>query len=124
MTSSSGDLTLVNAGRLPPLLLRSGQAMSILASGPPLGLFPTSRYNVQETRLVRGETLLLYTDGVTEARDLFDSEYGLDRLKSLASARSHLRTNELVKACVDDVAVFSCGVPPFDDRTVMALKYQ
>ena len=122
--SSSGGLTLVNAGHVPPLLLRSGQAMPIFASGPPLGLFPTSRYNENEIRLVGGETLLLCTDGVTEARDLLDGEYGLERLTSLAAARSHLRTDELVKACVDDVAVFSCGVPPFDDRTVMALQYR
>ncbi|PWT84853.1 MAG: hypothetical protein C5B58_04035 [Acidobacteria bacterium] len=122
--SSSGGLKLVNAGHLPPLLLRSGQALPIFASGPPLGLFPTSSYNVKEIRLVGGETLFLCTDGVTEARNLSDSEYGLDRLASIATARSHLRPDELVKACVDDVAVFSCDVPPFDDRTVMALQYQ
>jgi len=122
--SSSGGLKLVNAGHLPPLLLHSGQALPIFASGPPLGLFPTSSYNVKEIRVVGGETLLLCTDGVTEARNLFDSEYGLDRLASLATARSHLRPDELVKACVDDVAMFSCHVPPFDDRTVMALQYQ
>jgi sigma-B regulation protein RsbU (phosphoserine phosphatase) len=124
LASSSGGLMLVNAGHVPPLLLRSGQAMPIFASGPPLGLFPTSGYDVKEIRLVGGETLLLCTDGVTEARDLFDNEYGLERLTSLVAARSHLRTDELVKAWVDDVAVFSCGVPAFDDRTVMALKYR
>ena len=122
--SRCGALELVNAGHVPPLLLRSGQATPLVASGLPLGLFPAARYDVSEIQLVGGETLLLYTDGITEARDPFDSEYGLDRLASLAAARSHLRTDELVKACIDDVAVFSCGVPPFDDRTVMALQYQ
>lgn len=78
---------LVNAGHVPPLLLRSDQAMPIFASGPPLGLFPTSRYEGKEIRLLGGETLLLCTDGVTEARDLFDSEYGLQRLTSLAAAQ-------------------------------------
>ena len=122
--SPRGALELVNAGHVPPLLLRSGQATPLVASGLPLGLFPAARYDVSEIQLVGGETLLLYTDGTTEARDLFDSEYGLDRLASIAAARSHFRTDELVKACVDDVAVFSCGLPPFDDRTVMALRYQ
>jgi sigma-B regulation protein RsbU (phosphoserine phosphatase) len=122
--SSGGALKLVNAGHLPPLLLRSGQAMPFWASGPPLGHFPTSRYDVNEIQLAGGEALLFYTDGITEAQDPFDVEYGLERLASLAAGQSHLRPDELVLACVQDVNAFTSGAPPFDDRTVMALRYQ
>lgn len=122
--SRGGAVELVNAGHVPPLLLRSSQAMPLVASGPPLGFFPAPRYDVNKIQLTGGETLLLYTDGVTEARDRFGNEYGLERLASLTAPRDHLCARELVKACVDDVGVFSCGVAPFDDRTIMALRYE
>ena len=96
--SFGGALELVNAGHLPPLLLRSGQAMPLVATGLPLGLLYTSRSNVTEIQLAQGETLLLYTDGITEARDPFDVEYGQERLVNLAAGHSHLRPDELVRA--------------------------
>jgi phosphoserine phosphatase RsbU/P len=118
-----GALELVNAGHLPPLVLRAGQAIPLAATGLPLGFFYTSRYEVTELQLVPGETLLFYTDGVTEARNPLDVEYGPQRLMSLAVGRSNLCPEELVRACVDDVVAFSAGTPPFDDRTVMALRH-
>jgi sigma-B regulation protein RsbU (phosphoserine phosphatase) len=121
--SSAGAVELVNAGHPPPLILRSGQAMPFVATGLPLGFLCTSRYAVAEIQLLRGETLLFYTDGITEARNSFDIEYGRERLASLVAERSHLRPDELVRACVDDLTVFTSGAPPFDDRTVMALRY-
>ena len=61
-----GALELVNAGHLPPLVLRAGQAIPLAATGLPLGFFYTSRYEVTELQLVPGETLLFYTDGLTK----------------------------------------------------------
>jgi sigma-B regulation protein RsbU (phosphoserine phosphatase) len=121
--SSGGALELVNAGHPPPLLLRSRQAMPLVATGLPLGLLYTSKYNMTEIQLVQGETLLFYTDGITEARDPFDIEYGQERLVSLAAGHSHIRPDELVRACVEDVTAFTSGAPALDDRTVMALRY-
>jgi sigma-B regulation protein RsbU (phosphoserine phosphatase) len=121
--SCDGAIELVNAGHLPPLMLRSGQAIPLAATGLPLGLFYTSAYDVTELRLVSGETLLFYTDGITEARNRLDVEYGPERLMSLAIARSERCPKELVRACVDDVTTFTAGIPLLDDRTVMALRH-
>jgi sigma-B regulation protein RsbU (phosphoserine phosphatase) len=121
--SSDGALELVNAGHLPPLVLRAGQAIPLTATGLPLGFFYSSSYDVTELQLVPGETLLFYTDGVTESRNSLDVEYGQERLMSLAVGRSNLCPEELVRACVDDVVAFSAGTRPFDDRTVMALRH-
>jgi phosphoserine phosphatase RsbU/P len=118
-----GAVELVNAGHLPPLVLRSGQAISLAATGLPLGLFYTSTYDVTELRLVPGETLLFYTDGITEARNRQDVEYGPERLMNLALGRSDRCPEELVRACVDDVTAFTAGLPLLDDRTVMALRH-
>jgi phosphoserine phosphatase RsbU/P len=120
--SCDGAIELVNAGHMPPLVLRSGQAIPLGATGLPLGLFYTSTYDVTELRLVSGETLLFYTDGITEARNRLDVEYGPERLMSLAIARSDHCPEELVRACIDDVTEFTAGIPLVDDRTVMALR--
>jgi sigma-B regulation protein RsbU (phosphoserine phosphatase) len=121
--SGDGTIELVNAGHLPPLVLRSGQATRLAATGLPLGLFYTSTYDVTQLRLVPGETLLFYTDGITEARNSMDVEYGPERLMSLAIGRSDRCPEELVRACVDDVTAFTAGLPLLDDRTVMALRH-
>jgi len=120
--SCDGSIELVNAGHLPPFVLRSGQALPLAATGLPLGLFYASMYDVMELRLVPGETLLFYTDGITEARNPMDVEYGQERLMSLAIGRSDRCPEELVRACVDDVTAFTAGLPLLDDRTVMAMR--
>lgn len=122
-SARDGDIELVNAGHLPPLVLRSGQATPLLATGLPLGLFYTSKYDVTELRVVPGQTLLFYTDGITEARNTMDVEYGPERLMSLAIQQCDRCPEELVRACVDDVTAFSAGLPLSDDRTVMALRH-
>jgi sigma-B regulation protein RsbU (phosphoserine phosphatase) len=121
--SCDGAIELVNAGHLPPLVLRSGQATPLVATGLPLGLFYTSSYDVTELKLASGETVLFYTDGITEARSPQDVEYGPERLKSLATVRSDCCPEELVRACVHDITAFTAGVPAVDDRTVMALRH-
>lgn len=121
--SCDGAIELVNAGHLPPLMLRSGQAMPLVATGVPLGLFYTSSYDVTQLTLERGETLLAYTDGITEARNSLDIEYGPERLMTLAVGRSDCCPEELVRACVDDVTAFTAGLPLVDDRTLMVLRH-
>jgi sigma-B regulation protein RsbU (phosphoserine phosphatase) len=121
-TSRDGVIELVNAGHLPPLVLRSGKAIPLGATGLPLGLFYTSTYDVAEIKLVPGEMVIFYTDGITEALDTKGVEYGPERLISLAVRRSDRCPEELVRACVDDVTAFTAGLPPFDDRTVMVVR--
>jgi sigma-B regulation protein RsbU (phosphoserine phosphatase) len=78
--SSEETLELINAGHPPPLLLRSGTAERVMSTGMPLGLFGASKYEATHIQLMPGETLLFYTDGVTEARNGSDTEYGVERL--------------------------------------------
>ena len=120
--SSTGTVELINAGHLPPLLLRSGGAEPIVATGVPLGLFYASTYEVKVIQLAPGETLLFYTDGLTEARNHLDSEYGHERLAHLATGQSHLPPKELVKACRDDVSAFTSSAHLSDDLTLLALR--
>jgi sigma-B regulation protein RsbU (phosphoserine phosphatase) len=120
--SSSGTLELINAGHVPPLLLRSGGAERLVATGTPLGLFYASKYEVTRFQLAPGETLLFYTDGVTEARNDSEDEYGCERLIRLATGQSHLAPKELVQACRDDVSTFTSSAPLSDDLTLLAMR--
>ena len=121
--SSDGQIELVNAGHLPPLMLRTGQATALAATGLPLGLFYTSSYEVIQLRLVRGEMLLAYTDGITEARNSSDMEYGAERLMNLAVRSGNCCPEDLVRACVNDITAFAAGTSLIDDRTLMVLRH-
>jgi sigma-B regulation protein RsbU (phosphoserine phosphatase) len=118
----SGTIELVNAGHLPPLLIRQSATERLMATGVPIGLFHGSKYEVTRLHLAPGETLLFYTDGITEARDGSDSEYGHERLARLATSQSHLSPTQLVQACRDDVSQFSSEGQISDDVTVLALR--
>ncbi|HSO76853.1 MAG TPA: SpoIIE family protein phosphatase [Blastocatellia bacterium] len=119
---NSGEVELCNAGHLPPLLIRGGGVTTIEATGLPLGLFNREQYSVANLKLEKDDCLLLYTDGVTEARDPLDGEYGTERLLRLAASYQHLAPQKLVEACLEDVRSFRSGAPRNDDLTVMAIR--
>jgi sigma-B regulation protein RsbU (phosphoserine phosphatase) len=120
--TSSGEVELCNAGHLPPLLIRGGEVTAIEATGLPLGLFCREQYSVASLTLEKDDSLLLYTDGLTEARDPLDGEYGSERLLRLAGAYRSLAPQQLVEACLEDVRSFRSGAPRTDDLTVMAIR--
>lgn len=120
--SPSGAIELASAGHLPSLVLSSRGVQPLEATGLPLGLFHTSAYEVKKVKLEPGETLLLYTDGASEARSTTSGVYGTTRLQNLAFERHHLTAEQLVRACLDDLAAFRAGAPRTDDLTVMAVR--
>jgi sigma-B regulation protein RsbU (phosphoserine phosphatase) len=120
--STAGRIELANAGHCPPLLLRAGQQDLLEATGVPLGLFATAKYGIQVIELAPGDSLLLYTDGLTEARNAEGSEYGSERFARFAGAHSDLSPEHLVGQCLTDLAGFQAGTRPTDDLTLMALR--
>jgi phosphoserine phosphatase RsbU/P len=118
---TSGELELCNAGHCPPLLIQAGQVTRLEATGLPLGLFCEGQYSVETLRLRPGDSLLLYTDGLTEARNVADEEYGEERLSNLAAGRHAPQPRPLVDACLDDLSIFLSGTPLKDDLTLMAI---
>ena len=120
--SSGGALELINAGHLPPLVLRLGQAIPLVATGVPLGLFNASTYEVTRTQLAPGETIFFYTDGITEARNPSGLEYSQERFERFVAQRNSLSAEVLVRECVADVMAFTAYAELSDDRTLMALR--
>ena len=104
----TGDIVVVNAGHIPPQLRRSNGTIEPVAkeeSGLPLGIMPDHEYNAVTVHLEPGDTLLAFTDGVTEAMSGDRAIYGRERLKQcLAAVNGGIGSQ--IKALVSDVETF------------------
>ena len=118
----SGAIEICNAGHLSPLLLRQGQAQTIEATGLPLGIFGNEHFSVSRFQMQKGDTLFLYTDGLSETRDGEGREYGAERLSSLLIQNAGLGAKALLTTCVQQVDAFRITDFPTDDVTLMAIQ--
>jgi sigma-B regulation protein RsbU (phosphoserine phosphatase) len=112
------------AGHNPPLLLHAdGTSRLLQHSGLPLGVFKDSRYSESVVDFTPGDILVLYTDGVTEARNARDETFGLEKLEAIVRASSELRAHEICKAITTAVRDFSSEIGgPEDDLTISIIK--
>lgn len=119
----SGRLIWTNAGHNPALLLRSGgEAEWLRSNGVPLGLIPGAKYGEGELVMEPGDVLLVYTDGITEAADPDDEEFGEGRLLEAALRGRSLPLREMATVLERDLDAFARGVPFHDDRTLVLVR--
>ncbi len=119
----SGVLRYASAGHDPTLVLhRGGSWERLAATGIPLGLLESAEYSMEETTLGPGEWLLVCTDGLSEATDAGDREYGVARLVDVATAHAAGTPDDLAAAIGRDLDAFVGGRPYADDRTLLAVK--
>jgi adenylate cyclase len=123
----TGELSWCNAGHDSPLCLRPGQTTPARLegeSGPPLCVIDGYVYTPERYRLLPGEALCLFTDGVTEAMNADDELYGRQRLLSaLKPAFDAPEAMQLVDAIRDDVRAFVQDTERSDDLTILALRW-
>lgn len=117
-----GRVEVCNAGHCPPLYLHDGEVSPIAATGLPVGMFCQEKYESAQITLDKGDRLLLYTDGLSEARDVANLEYGDSRIHSLLSDCSQLPAASLVGRLLEDVRTFASGTRIADDLTIMAIE--
>jgi sigma-B regulation protein RsbU (phosphoserine phosphatase) len=120
--SAEGEIEVCNAGHCPPLVASGGEVSEIAATGIPLGLFAGVEYESHRLRLHPGDTLLLYSDGVSETRNTEDEEYGPRRLANFLSGRRSLAPPALLDACRADLGTFHGAADMADDLTLMAVR--
>ncbi len=120
--SKSGEIEISNAGHLPVLAVQKGKVSALGSTGVPLGMFCTGNFPAQKVQLGAGDSLVLYTDGLSEARNPRDAEYGIARLTNLVRQRHALAPTSLVQATLEDWSAFAGGGRQKDDLTMMVLR--
>lgn len=118
----NGGVELCNAGHLPPLLEQGAAIRSIEATGLPLGLFCSQEFSAERLQVKRGDVLLLYTDGISEAENAQGEEFGVGELKDILRTRQWQSAQDLVRSCVSRVSDFRSGASPRDDLTLMVIE--
>jgi len=120
--SSSGRVEIVNAGHCPVVVVKQNEVTALPSTGVPLGMFCEGSAVVQNVDLGPGESLFLYTDGLSETFNPTGKQYGDERLgRFLADSRT-LTPDALIAACLRDVKEFASGTPPADDLTLMVIN--
>ncbi len=116
-----GEIEINGAGHLAALHVSKSGVRKIYSTGLPLGMFSTSRYTVERIRLERGDSLLLYTDGLSEAMDAAGNEYGTERLSNLVRERHGCTPQDLAAACMKEVTAHRGTAKQMDDQTLMVV---
>lgn len=117
--------TYANGGHNPPMLFRSdGRVEELKATGIALGLMDGMIYDQNQVTLEPGDLLLLYTDGVTEAINPDEEEFGVARLRTTVESNRTMRAAEVVNRIKDTVFDFCGTEPQFDDFTLTVVKIE
>jgi len=119
----TGEVEIHNAGHWPAIVVGRGGVLRVESTGLPLGMFHNSEFSATRVQLEPGDTLFLYTDGLSEARHA-DDEYGVERVLTLVRQQAGRQPAELITACLDDLRVFTKGERGLDDLTLLAIRRQ
>jgi sigma-B regulation protein RsbU (phosphoserine phosphatase) len=118
-------LTYANAGQNPPLLRRaSGELEKLMPTGPALNIFREPAISDALLTLAPGDALVVYTDGVTDALDQHDENYGMARLTAAVAGAPLSAAVDLLHHLSQDLGAFTLGTPLFDDITFFVIVAQ
>ena len=120
--SKNGAVSICNAGHPAALLSRNGKIEEISATGLPLGMFCNQEFSAANLKLQSGDTLVLYTDGVVDAVNNHDEEYGTSRLLKIATESCSWDPDKFVSNCVSDLSRFRGSSLRFDDISILAIR--
>jgi len=120
-----GRLHCVCAGHNPPLVVNAGGESQWLERGgsPPVGLFANIKFSREIYEISRGSTIVIYTDGVTEAEDMTEEQFGTDRLGAIVSMHHTESAAEIHTAIRASLQEFIGERLPNDDSTLIVLKF-
>ena len=123
LDTETGEMTFVNAGHNPPILVDVKDGLQRLEStGFCLGMFPEVVYGAGNVRLGPGDLLCLYTDGITEGRSAENEEYGEDRLQRLLGENMGLAAPKIMEKIFAEVRSYTGCAEPGDDMTLVLVK--
>ena len=120
----TGDITYANAGHNPPYILKADGTVEPLPMSTDIiaGVFDDYEFTEKQCHLDKGDTIVLFTDGVTEAIDISEKEYGEDRLEDVLKRSSGKSCQQIIDAIKADVSEFVGEAEQSDDITMLTLK--
>ncbi|HMI31132.1 MAG TPA: PP2C family protein-serine/threonine phosphatase [Candidatus Limnocylindrales bacterium] len=122
--SPNGKLLSCNAGNNHPYLVsRDGSVRRLEVGGLPIGPFDGATYEEEETQLHPGDTLVLYSDGVSDAADANDEVFGEERLLACLGSACAMEPEKLIEDVLGKVSAFAADRPQFDDITLLVVRY-
>ncbi len=122
--SNQGELEVANAGHLPVLLAGKSGVTMLESQCKPLGFFADEKVELVRTLMSPGDTVVVYTDGVSEASNRAGEEYGIEALRKLMAEQSpSCCPIALVKACKQGLNAFRGSEERADDETLLAIQY-
>jgi sigma-B regulation protein RsbU (phosphoserine phosphatase) len=121
----TGKMEYINAGHPSPILMRGGSAVEAFTEGSfPVGLVPEAEFSAATLQLEPNDTLLLFSDGVTEAMDPAEELYGVARLRTMLQGKHEAPLDEIQKMVLESVENFARGARQADDLTVLLVRYR
>jgi serine phosphatase RsbU (regulator of sigma subunit) len=121
----SGRLEFINAGHPSPILIRQGMAEEAFTEGSfPVGLVPEAEYTTSTLKLEPNDTMVLFSDGVTEAMDPEENLYGVTRLREVLQGKTDEPLDEIQKVVLESVENFARGARQADDLTMLLVRFR
>lgn len=122
---AGGKLEYLRAGHPSPLLVRDGRVEELYDKGSfPVGLVEQAEFESTEMQMLPGDTLVLFTDGITEAENTSSELFGYDRLREVTTRAARESMEGMQKAILDAVSEFARGAPQADDITLLIVRYR
>lgn len=118
----SDRVRLANAGHMPPLLLRGGRSVALPLGGMALGMFDGAVFEEQVVEIGRGETLVVYSDGVTESMNAAEELYGDERLHAVLDVLPPLASRDVAQRIEEDVRWFVGDAARHDDLSLLVVR--
>ncbi len=121
---SSSELQYTNAGHLPPILVRNGEAVRLNVDGTVVGAFAFAQYDESRTRMERGDLLVCFTDGITEPENEYGEMFGEERLMELVTKNAHRSDDQIVETVIQAVEQWTSSPELQDDMTLLLARRQ
>jgi sigma-B regulation protein RsbU (phosphoserine phosphatase) len=119
---TSSSLTYTNAGHLPPVLVRNGEASRLEVNGMVVGAFPFARYGESQIKLEPDDLIVFFTDGITEPENAYGEMFGEDRLVDIVVRSAHLSDREIIDCVMEAVNEWTGAGELQDDMTLLVVR--
>lgn len=122
ISEESNTIEIVNAGHLPPVLIKNNDVINLKKGDVALGLAGNSTFNSSKVELTNGEYLVAFSDGVSEARNISGQFYGIERMTNMIKKTTFISPEQLGQKILNNVEMFIGDAKKHDDLSIVIIK--